>query len=565
MSSKQRALIIGCIAVAALVAIIATALHFTKNMPSLAGGLTVTMVKGVTAIQPPVLPDISGITIEAIAAKAPSYVEPPPAPEPVVAPAATEKSGDAPVVPVVKVEPPKPDIVVTSMFGILSLREFVKKDGRVQNQRLSRMSVQPRAIVVQKGVYDFPHLYAAVEALATEALPMKDLIVKKDNTYLFRVPLLVGPGATLTINGEDGTEILLSRERGTFIANGGDLYMIKVKVTGWDETTNKPSYFKDALSFRPFIVSWGGGQLNMAGCKVASLGYRKGKSYGLTYSTCRECLEADSTIPRPTGVLVGNEFHDMYYGFYSYEADDVAIVGNKYVDNAVYAIDPHDRSRRLIIARNETYGSKKKHGIIISREVDDSWIFENHSHHNHGSGIMIDRTSSRNIIANNLSEYNEQDGLTFFESQDNITWGNRFVNNKRNGVKIRNSWDIKMYNDTIVNNGGAPIDIYTADISKQETRDFVMDPFTQRASAEISGATIKSNPSGVFKVGEVEGLRLSNMFITPAIAPLFVGNTIPGNMNLIKELSAQQHSLHITPSSAKPPQGKVIGTINPVE
>ena len=99
MSSKQRALIIGCIAVAALVAIIATALHFTKNMPSLAGGLTVTMVKGVTAIQPPVLPDISGITIEAIAAKAPPYVEPPPVPEPVVAPAATEKSGDGPVVP----------------------------------------------------------------------------------------------------------------------------------------------------------------------------------------------------------------------------------------------------------------------------------------------------------------------------------------------------------------------------------------------------------------------------------------------------------------------------------
>ena len=126
-----------------------------------------------------------------------------------------------------KVEPPKPDIVVTSMFGILSLREFVKKDGRIQNQRLSRMSVQPRAIVVQQGVYDFPHLYAAVEALATEAIPMKDLIVKEDNTYLFRVPLLVGPGATLTINGEDGTEILLSRERGTFIANGGDLYMIK--------------------------------------------------------------------------------------------------------------------------------------------------------------------------------------------------------------------------------------------------------------------------------------------------------------------------------------------------
>ena len=255
----------------------------------------------------------------------------------------------------------------------------------------------------------------------------------------------------------------------------------------------------------------------------------------------------------------------MYYGFYSYEADDVAIVGNKYVDNAVYAIDPHDRSRRLIIARNETYGSKKKHGIIISREVDDSWIFENHSHHNHGSGIMIDRTSSRNIIANNLSEYNEQDGLTFFESQDNITWGNRFVNNKRNGVKIRNSWDIKMYNDTIVNNGGAPIDIYTADISgrKPATLSWILLPSVQAPKSSAPQLKVTRRVSLKSARSKVSNCRICSS--PPLSLHCFLGNNLPASMNLIKELSAKQHTLHITPSSAKPPQGKVIGTINPVE
>ena len=92
------------------------------------------------------------------------------------------------------------------------------------------------------------------------------------------------------------------------------------------------------------------------------------------------------------------------------------LVGNEFTDNVVYAVDPHDRSKRLVIALNTTYGTHKKHGIITSREVDGSWIVGNVSFANHGSGFMLDRDSTDTLIYGNVAFDNEQDGLTLFET-----------------------------------------------------------------------------------------------------------------------------------------------------
>ncbi len=55
------------------------------------------------------------------------------------------------------------------------------------------------------------------------------------------------------------------------------------------------------------------------------------------------------------------------------ERDTLAVVGNEFRDSVIYGIDPHDRSRHLNMSLNATYGTHKKHGIIISREVNDSF------------------------------------------------------------------------------------------------------------------------------------------------------------------------------------------------
>src|SRR5690606_24220501 len=135
---------------------------------------------------------------------------------------------------------------------------------------------------------------------------------------------------------------------------------------------------------------------------VASLGYAASKSYGVSLSQYSPSLVRAMDRDNPTGWLIDSVFEDNWYGFYCYEADDVAIVGNIYRNNIVYGIDPHDRSHRLVMAESEAYGTVQTHGIIVSREVNESWIFRNRSHHNGLSGIVIDRSSVRNVVADNI-------------------------------------------------------------------------------------------------------------------------------------------------------------------
>jgi mannuronan 5-epimerase len=462
---------------------------------------TVTIQRGASPISIPFLPDTSQFTVEKIAASAPAF------------------------------QPGK--ITITDMAGLAGLREFIKKDGRVQRLRLSQLAVTPQVIYVESGHYDFTHLYEEVRALTAEKV-----IEETETGHLLRLPILVGEKASLVISGKDTGELRLSQERTVFIANAGDLFILSTKITGWSEKDNQPAYFKDKLIYRPFLVSWSGAQMHIAGSALANLGYRKGKSYGITYSTCEPCLQVSPNLPRATGTLVGNSFTGLYYGFYSYEADDIAIVNNKYIDNIVYGIDPHDRSRRLIIAGNETSGSLKKHGIIISRDVNDSWIFNNYSHHNHGSGIMLDRACENNVIANNISAYNNGDGITFLESANNTAYNNKVYQNYLSGIRIRNSWNIQLMNDQIADNGSVPLVIYSQNLEKsQKDRDLKEDPYSMRADAIMSGTVIKlSNSKSAMKIDGIDSLVLSDIRLlsggTVFSGRMFADETdISGNMD----------------------------------
>jgi mannuronan 5-epimerase len=462
----------------------------------------------------PALPDISRFTVDQIAAQVPPV-----------------SPGSA---------------VITSMTGFPALREFINKDGRVQRLRLSQMAVTPQAIVIQSGHYDFTRLYEEISAQEP-----KGMIEKMGRRYLVRLPILVGEGATLTISDKDADEILLAQDHTVFLANAGTLFILRTKITGWNEKESHPAFYVDDGIFRPFLVSWSGGRMHIAGSTLEHLGYRKGKSYGITYSACDRCLRINPNLAPPTGTVIGNVFSGIYFGFYSYEAEDIAIIANKYLNNIVYGIDPHDRSRRLIIARNETSGSGKKHGIIISREVSDSWIFENYSHHNAGSGIMLDRSCEHNVIANNISAYNGGDGLTFFESPHNVGYNNKIYQNRLTGVRIRNSWNIRLLKDHIADNAGVPVAIYSASLEENhKDRNLEQDTYTQRADASIAGAVIKlpgSKPA--FKLDSIDSLSLSNVHILSGGSvfsdTLFLDETditknihAPGKMILVSKKSA---------------------------
>lgn len=335
-------------------------------------------------------------------------------------------------------------------------------------------------------------------------------LVQEGRHYTLNLPLLIGPNATLVISGADVEELRLNRNSGAYLVNAGRLIVYNTRITGWDATLQAPAPldYQNRASFRPFIAAWGGSITDIARSIITHLGFSGTKAYGLTYSSGPEVLLKNQAIGlrRPTGRVIDNSFQHMLYGFYSYEADDVAVVGNEYRDNLVYGIDPHDYSRRLLIGYNTVYGTAIKHGIIVSREVDDSWIVGNLSFDNRGSGVMLDRDSSGNLIYANAVFGNHQDGIVLFESSCNIVAANLLRGNRRDGIRSRNSWDIGLFGNVVAENQGSAISSYTADLaanSQRSARNLVLDPYTKLADLALVDNTVRGNRRG--------GLNLQNV------------------------------------------------------
>ena len=162
-------------------------------------------------------------------------------------------------------------------------------------------------------------------------------------------------------------------------------------------------------------------------------------------------------------------------------------------------VDPHDRSRWLTIAYNTAYGTVRKHGIIISREVNYSTIFGNLSFDNQGSGLMIDRLSSGGMVYANTAFHNNQDGMTIFESSCKLVASNRFMENNRAGLKVRNSTDVGVFYNVIKDNRLAGVEGYISDLSTskaQISRDFDLDPYSNIVALSMVGNWIEKKWCG---------------------------------------------------------------------
>ncbi|MBU1330680.1 MAG: mannuronan 5-epimerase AlgG [Gammaproteobacteria bacterium] len=405
----------------------------------------------------PTLPDLSGYTLEAVNAKIERNV--------------------------------KGRVVVRRMLQQDALKDFIGGDERLR-EWVTRQGGMPHAIFIEDG-------YVTPADLA-RALPDNQFSEVEPGVYLARLPIVVAQGATLHVDPQTA-DLRLSQERGAFLVNDGKLFITSTRLTAWREADNAPATFREGKEFRPFLVSWGGSELYIASSVVTSLGYDNSKSYGVSITQYTPGMHERLQRAEPTGWLIDSEFVDHWYGFYCYEAQNVVIKGNTYRDNIVYGIDPHDRSHGLIIAENTVHGTKKKHGIIISREVDDSWIINNKSYDNKLSGIVIDRNSVRNLIAYNEVYQNHADGITLYESSNNLLWGNQVLNNKRHGIRVRNSVDIKLYENVSAANGLTGVYGHIKDLSDTD-RNISLDPFDAKISMIVVGGTLAANGSSPLSI-----------------------------------------------------------------
>lgn len=379
----------------------------------------------------------------------------------------------------------------------------------------SQKTAAPLAITIENGSTDLTAIYDYLK-LNNGSQCMH----KKGSTYTLRCPIIVNHGATFILTGDDVDALRLSSQAGAYLVNIGKTYISDTIVTGWDEKKDKPMFatYEDKRKFRPYITTWSRSELNIANSMIQTLGYGNGKSYGLAYSAGPKDwykLGNLGSKERPTGIVVDNSFHNTLYGFYSYEADDVILVGNEYIDNVVYGIDPHDRSERLTIAYNTAYGTYKKHGIIISREVNNSIIMGNVSFANKGTGIMLDRDSNQTLVYGNTTFENEAEGMTVFESDCEIIAANKMFNNKGAGFRIRNSYNIGLFHNDVRGNR-LGVAAYTGVLKGDPVhahRDFDLDPYDTLTTVTAVGNHIEANKQGIM-VENVDALYMKqNKFI----------------------------------------------------
>lgn len=420
------------------------------------------------SLEAPMLPDISGFTAAAVEEKL--------------------------------VRKPEGRVVVKQMIGEPALDEFIGGNNRLR-EWVERQRRVPVAIFVEQGYVN--------SADFGRWLPKDAFTETEPGVFLLRLPVLVRPGATLHIDKRT-KELRLSQERGAFLVNDGRLFITDTKVTAWREKQREPAWWRRAEEFRPFLISWGGTDTYIVDSVITGFGYSASKSYGVSISQYSPSMAPKMKRPRPTGWLLGSRFIDMWYGFYCYEADDVVLRGNVYENNIVYGIDPHDRSRRLIIAENEAFGTKKKHGIIVSREVNDSWIFRNRSYDNELSGIVLDRASVNNVVAYNESYRNRADGITIYESPNNLLWRNRSISNQRHGIRVRNSVDVRLQENALIANRLTGVYGHVKDLTGSD-RDLHEDPFEMVLSMRLNGDQLVGNGSGAVGVQSAKRVELYNL------------------------------------------------------
>ncbi len=392
-------------------------------------------------------------------------------------------------------------------------------------------------------------------------LRQRGLAYRKGKTLIFKVPVYISPGASLTVEG-------LKWGLGAPVVVSGLLYIKDSRIFPWDfkknriskmpELTYKDYYLLGKIPPRPYIKTMRGGKLVIVNSEFKYLGFRGlSSSFGVSvvgwpfkkkfvenpllyllysYKWHRAFglnrLISGLTKEKTAGLIVGSDFIENFMGFFSNEADDVFIVGNLYKDNYQYNIDPHDWTRNILIAYNWVEGAHKAHGIIFSRFVRGA-VIGNISINNHGAGAMMDRRS-RFFIYRNLFMNNRLGGISLLESGNNILIDNIVMRNRSYGIFIRNSLGTYLRGNQIIHNVGFGEEVAIADLSNFTYRNLIIDKYRMASSAWNRSNTFVDNLNGEIK--SIKGAfyfyknRFKYLYLTP-----FLGDLSPYTKEILNQ------------------------------
>ncbi len=276
------------------------------------------------------------------------------------------------------------------------------------------------------------------------------------NIFLLNAGLTIQKGSTFYINSTDTDwlKIVADGVNPNEIKVLGSLKIDSVKITSWNPTTNdygvtdgsrhsvNDKLVTDKGDVRPVIKVEGGatGTTDITNSEIAYLGYEGGTSpgaSGLSY------YGGDNSI------IKNNKIHNLYFGFYSKGVGGMTIENNHIYDNDIYGLDPHTGTHDMVIRNNFVYNNGG-FGIICSVDCYNITIEKNEVHDNY-HGIMLSRNMTNSFVKNNIV-YNENVSGIFVSDSYNNQIVKNTISNSAAGIFINtHASNNQISENTIIN------------------------------------------------------------------------------------------------------------------
>ncbi|EKE19990.1 MAG: hypothetical protein ACD_8C00068G0008 [uncultured bacterium] len=284
----------------------------------------------------------------------------------------------------------------------------------------------------------------------------------KPGEWILRANLYIGKDVTLVVDKRDTTYLKLKSDNDGFVwvlSQGGNMFFSQTKVTSWDESKSAPD--TDHAQGRSHITAKSSGRMDIVNSEIAYLGYaglpERGGPFGGSYGLSWKITSGEFNDNLLTGSVINSSIHDNYFGIYTFGATGVMVKGNKVFQNVEYGIDPHDDSNNMIISDNIVF-ENGNHGIITSKRCFGNQIYGNVSHNNKLHGIMLDRNSENNVVEMN-TVYGNVDGISLYDSNENLISRNNIHGNKQ-GIRLNQNSSFNFIESNQIISNGNGVHVY---------------------------------------------------------------------------------------------------------
>ena len=297
--------------------------------------------------------------------------------------------------------------------------------------------------LAQNGQKDAIYLLSGIATL-TDLQAAGALVTHQDQVWRLHRPLVIWPGASLTVN--PGEVLEMDAAGGSFVLSFGGLRITGATLrTGPDRNLVVPA-------FRPFVLVTGQGVLDAYDARFQGLGFPGPVAFrGLSVLT-----GGVMRPPTPPRVI---ESHFDATGALSVEgADGLALIGNRFDGGLATAVFITGGTG-ITIADNRIRDTADGAGLRLDGALDDVSITGNMVAGGARNGIQMDGIIRGLTLAGNVVTGNSGAGISISRATCATIAGNIIAGNGTTGLRLTASGAVSITGNAIFANHSAGVEV----------------------------------------------------------------------------------------------------------